>query len=221
MTSGMKEVAAVGELEAAGTTHAVTWHRLDGPGRDACSLRQVAGGWCLDGIAEFAIDGELATVCYRVSADAEFRTRSASLSGSIGAHALTFDFTKGWASDDHEVCDEGWRLNGSPLPGLDGCRDLDLGFTPATNLLSIRRLALAIGDRANAPAAWFDVARGSLEVLPQVYERRGERQYWYEAPSVEYAALLEVDEQGFVLDYPGLWRAHGFVPTSEGDPPQA
>jgi hypothetical protein len=34
-----------------------------------------------------------------------------------------------------------WRLNDLEISGLDECVDLDLGFTPATNLLPIRRLA--------------------------------------------------------------------------------
>ena len=41
-----------------------------------------------------------------------------------------------------------WTLDGAAVSGLEACVDLDLGFTPATNLLQIRRLALALGSIA-------------------------------------------------------------------------
>lgn len=73
-------------------------------------------------------------------------------------------------------------------------------------MLPIRRLALAEGQAGQAPAAWLHVSAGTLEVLPQRYERRAEATYWYEAPRFTYAALLEVTPAGFVRRYPGLWE---------------
>jgi uncharacterized protein len=63
------------------------------------------------------------------------------------------------------------------------------------------------GQAADVPVAWLDVAAGTLEVLPQRYERRSEAAYWYEAPRFDYAALLEVSPAGFIQRYPGLWEA--------------
>jgi hypothetical protein len=103
--------------------------------------------------------------------------------------------------------DEGsWSLNDRVMPGLEACVDLDLGFTPATNLLSLRRLALAEGKGADVPVAWLDVAADTLELLPQHYERRTATTYWYESPTAGYTALLETTPDGFVSRYPSLWE---------------
>ena len=99
-----------------------------------------------------------------------------------------------------------WTLNGAVVPGLERYVDLDLGFTPATNLPQLRRVALAEGQAADVLVAWLDVSAGTLAVLPQRYERRTEMTYWYEAPSVNYADLLEVTPGGFISRYPGLWE---------------
>ena len=99
-----------------------------------------------------------------------------------------------------------WTLNGAVVSGLENCVDLDFGFTPATNLLQLRRLALALEEAANVPVAWLDVSAGTLEVLHQRYERRSETTYWYEAPRFDYAAMLEVTAAGFIRRYPGLWE---------------
>lgn len=37
-------------------------------------------------------------------------------------------------------------LNGVDCPAVAGCTDIDLGFSPSTNLLPIRRLSLEVGD---------------------------------------------------------------------------
>jgi hypothetical protein len=105
-----------------------------------------------------------------------------------------------------ERSEDGWRVNGVLAPGLDGCVDLDFGFTPATNLVQMRRIALNVGESADVPVAWLDLPSAALERLPQRYERRSERTYWYEASSVGYAGILELNADGFVRRYPGLWE---------------
>ena len=100
-----------------------------------------------------------------------------------------------------------WMLNGQVVPGMQECVDLDLGFTPATNLSQLRRLALPVGQSADVPVAWLDAPLGSLEVLRQRYEHRTAEAYWYTVPRFGYAALLRVSASGFVQLYPGLWEA--------------
>ena len=100
----------------------------------------------------------------------------------------------------------GWRVNGARIEGLKHLVDLDYGFTPATNVLQLSRIALKPDQKAEVPVAWFDLDSASLIELPQIYERRSEASYWYEAPTVPYQALLEIAPNGFVQSYPGLWR---------------
>jgi hypothetical protein len=176
----------------------ILWRRLDLPGHDACRLEQSDDGWRLDGTAVFRHDGRPARLAYQVASDASWITRQGLVSGWLGARAIDLTIAR---------TPEGlWTLNGAAVPGLEGCLDLDLAFTPATNLLPIRRLALAQGQAADAPAAWLDLTAGVLQALPQRYERRAETTYWYEAPSVQYSGLLEVTPTGFIRRYPGLWE---------------
>jgi uncharacterized protein len=100
-----------------------------------------------------------------------------------------------------------WWRNAEALPSLDGCIDVDLGFSPSTNLLPIRRLALPIGGSAAVRAAWVRFPELSVEVLEQVYHRTAERRYTYESNGGAFRAELTVDEDGFVIEYPNLWTA--------------
>ena len=180
-----------------GVSEFAVWRRLDRPGRDAALLRPQAGGWLLQGAAAFDHDRGPATVAYQVEVDARWEARRGTVSGYLGDQAVR-----------HEILrdDLGWRLDGVPVESLKDLVDLDYGFTPATNVLQLKRIRLSRGQKADVPAAWFDLDSVSLIELPQTYERRGDASYWYEAPTVPYRALLEIAPNGFVRFYPGLWR---------------
>ena len=86
------------------------------------------------------------------------------------------------------------------------CIDVDLGFTPATNLIVLRRLALGIGDQADAPAAYLAFPALRLVALPQTYRRLSRTRYAYAAPTEGYAGTLQVSPLGAVVDYPGRFE---------------
>jgi uncharacterized protein len=173
------------------------WVRLDRPGRDAALLRPNGDGWLLQGAAAFDHDRGPASVAYQVEVDARRVTKRGIISGFLGDRTIA-----------HEIRRDnvGWRLNGVAVKGLGHLADLDFGFTPATNVLQLSRIALKLGQGAEVPVVWFDLDSTSLTELPQRYERRSEASYWYEAPTVPYRALLEIAPNGFVQSYPGLWR---------------
>jgi uncharacterized protein len=171
--------------------------RLDRPGRDAALLRPVDGGWLLQGAAAFDHDAGSGAVAYLVEADARWEAKRGIVSGFLGGKTIQHEF---------ERDNSGWRVNGVRVDGLEPLVDLDYGFTPATNVLQLSRIALKVGERAEVPVAWFDLDSASLIELPQIYERRSESTYWYEAPTVPYQGLLEIAPNGFVQSYPGLWR---------------
>jgi len=177
----------------------IIWRRLDSPGHDACRLEEHGSGWRLDGAAVVRLGGRPARLTYSATCDASWRAQSGCVRGWIGDRTVEFNVER--------IAGATWTLDGEDMPAVRDCMDLDFGFTPATNLMQLRRLALECGQAADASAAWLDVSAGTLDVLVQRYERRSETTYWYEAPRFDYAALLEVDPVGFVREYPGLWEA--------------
>jgi hypothetical protein len=173
------------------------WNRLDRQGHDAALLESRGDGWLLVGAAVFAHDAGPSSFVYRVETDPFWRTKRGSITGFLAGKTVECDIARE---------DDGWRLNGEIVGGLEHLLDLDLSFTPATNILQLRRAGPGVGQTARLPAAWFDVERASLEELPQTYERRAETAYWYAAPTVPYQALIETAASGFIQSYPGLWR---------------
>ena len=100
-----------------------------------------------------------------------------------------------------------WTVDRIDRPDLAGCEDIDLSFTPATNLLPVRRLNLVIGESAEVRAAWLRFPKLDVQVLDQVYTRLDANRYLYQSADRTFERILTVNQAGFVIDYPGLWTA--------------
>lgn len=172
------------------------WRRLDIPGHDACRLTQTETGWQLTGSAVFRHALGPGRIEYAVDCDAQWHSREGRVRASIADQTWDLRIAH---------FDERWLLDDKEVAGLEQCHDLDFGFTPATNLCQLRRIALGVGETADVPVAWLDLPEGSLVAVPQRYERRSETTYWYESATFGYSALLEIDASGFVTSYPRLW----------------
>lgn len=111
-----------------------------------------------------------------------------------------------------------WKSCGRPLAELTGCTDIDLGCTPLTNTLAIRRLAWVPGTAYDLDVVYVTVPGLEIMAARQRYTLLrdggpdGERLFRYE--SGLFRADLRTDSGGYVIDYPGVWRRIG---TSEGE----
>jgi hypothetical protein len=132
------------------------------------------------------------------------------------------------------ICDPGWRVRrlvveligddrelqlssdgqgqwldarANPLPVLDGAIDVDLSISPFTNTLPIRRLELPPGQSVEIAVAYIRVPELTVTRDPQRYtciERRA--RYRYESLDSDFVREIEVDQNGLVVTYPGLFR---------------
>lgn len=177
------------------------WRRLDVPGHEEALIEQTATGWHLAGDLEVEESGIAARLRYRIDCDPAWRTQSALIQGQAGGKPVRFALAADGAGH--------WTYDGIPVPALAGALDVDLGFTPATNTLPIRRLALAVGERAPVRSAWLRFPELRLEPLDQTYTREAEQCFRYRAlvDGEPFVARLETDAFGRVVCYEGLWQA--------------
>lgn len=145
-------------------------------------------------------EGQAWSVEYSLVVDGSWATRSAHLVGrsASGRHELALE-TDGSG---------GWLIDGMPDSQLKGCLDIDLESSSFTNALPVHRLRLGIGHEAEVPAAYVRAFDLAVERLEQRYVRRpdaGTREHYdYSAPRFEYSDQLVYDENGLLLDYPGI-----------------
>lgn len=177
----------------------ILWRRLDRPGHEAASIFAEQSAWRLIGCAVFEYEGKPCRLEYSILCDGQWKTRSAEVSGWIGNTTV-----KKHLQVNSEAI---WQLNGEMCPAVSGCIDVDLNFSPSTNLLPIRRLNLAVGQQATVRAAWLRFPSFALEPLDQVYRRVGDVSFRYESSGGNFVALLQTNASGFVTHYPNFWIA--------------
>jgi uncharacterized protein len=180
------------------------WRRLDVPGREDALFQRTASGWRLSGEVEVEEAGVAARLHYAIDCDPQWRTRSAMIEGEVGGHRISIALASDRAGH--------WTRDGAPQPDLAGALDVDLGITPATNTLPLRRLCLAIGESGHVRSAWLRFPELRLEPLEQTYLREAEHCFRYRAllDGTLFEALLETDAYGRVLRYEGLWECEEY-----------
>jgi hypothetical protein len=186
------------------------WRRLDVPGREDATIKHTTTGWRLTGDLDVKEVGLAAKLRYVIECDDEWRTDWAVIEGDVGGTPVRFSLE----SDG----DGNWTMNNSPVPDVDGALDIDLGFTPATNTLPIRRLALAVGESAAVRSAWLRFPELRFEPLEQTYTRETAQTFRYRAmvDGEPFAARLDTDPFGRVVRYEGLWEAELVEPDGSG-----
>jgi hypothetical protein len=99
-----------------------------------------------------------------------------------------------------------WTVDGAVDKALKGCTDVDLGCSPSTNTLPIRRLRLGVGASQKIQAAWLRFPDFTIVKAAQTYTRLDEFTYRYASGTFE--AELTVDDDGLVAAYAD-WRRTG------------
>jgi uncharacterized protein len=178
----------------------ILWRRLDRAGHECARLIQSSAGWKLRGTAVFEHEKQPCNLDYLIECDAEWKTVATRVIGWLGNRSIYVDIKV-------DPTGGGWTMNRVPQAQVHGCIDVDLNFSPSTNLLPVRRLSLGVGNSASVHAAWLRFPSFVLERLDQRYQRLDQQLYRYESAGGSFVADLEINSNGFVTRYPGFCEA--------------
>ena len=191
------------------TTRRVAWRRSDEIAADEhCTLTQRGSGLSLIGTVLGAEDGRPVRIEYRVLTDADGLTRAVHVRDQRGFELRTLDLARDSKG--------GWTVNGLPARALKGCSDVDLGCSPATNTLPIRRLRLGIDRPHTIQAAWVRFPELTVHRATQAYTRLDELTYRYSSGTFE--AELTVDDDGLVIEYAAWHRTGDAIGPDDSEP---
>lgn len=137
---------------------------------------------------------------YRLSWDPSWRLREAALSVATAHGSRSLELRTDGCGN--------WRDGaGHRIDLVAGCLDIDIWPTPFTNSFPIRREPLSVGERRRFRMAWISAPDLTIHAQPQAYTRLADSLYRFESlDGSGFTAELAVDEDGLVVDYPGLFR---------------
>ena len=183
------------------TTRRVAWRRSDEVEADEhCTLTLRDTGLSLMGTVLGAEGGLPVRIEYRVLTDRAGMTTAVHVRDLRGFATRTIALERN--------ANGSWTVDAAAARALKGCTDVDLGCSPSTNTLPIRRLRMAIGTSQTIQAAWIRFPELTVIKAAQTYSRLDEFTYRYASGTFE--ADLTVDEDGLVAEYAD-WRRTGFA----------
>jgi uncharacterized protein len=187
-------------------TRRVAWRRSDEVSTDEhCTLTQRDTGLSLVGTVLGAEGGVPVRIEYRVLTDGDGTTTAAHIRDLRGFEQRTLTLERDAKGN--------WTVDGAKVRALKGATDVDLGCSPSTNTLPIRRLRLGIGATKTIKAAWVRFPELTVIKADQTYTRVDEFTYRYASGSFE--AELTVDDEDLVAGY-AEWTRTG-VAIGPGD----
>lgn len=174
----------------------VRWIPETGAGMEHLVLQREGDSFVAHGVVIGERDAPAYGAAYRIACDAAWRVRQAVVDVAGGGHLDLFSDGEGhWRGQDGQV-----------VEALAGCIDIDLSASCFTNTLPIRRLALAAGERQVIDVAYVHIPELRVEKTAQAYTRLGPHAWRFESLADGFQAELEVDDDGLVVHYPGLFR---------------
>jgi len=131
---------------------------------------------------------------YRIKLDDSEVVRTVKLERSDGQVLELFSDGAGNWSDDRA----------EPLSALKGCVDIDIWPTPLTNSLPIWRASWIDDAPQRFAMAWIDADEMTVRRSEQVYTRLDASHFRFQ--SGDFDRVLEIDADGLVVSYPGLFE---------------
>lgn len=176
------------------------WRAQDVAGVEHVRLDRSHPGWdVFDSMIVREHEGRIVRGGYTLIVDKTFRTLEVRIMaeqepGTMAALHLLATGDGTWTDADERR-----------IPSLDGAVDVDIAWSPLTNMLPVRRVDLQPGDEREITVAY--IALPSLEVRPmtQRYTRVDASTVRYTSRDGAFVRDLTVDEDGMVLEYPGFF----------------
>ena len=188
------------------TTRRVAWRRSDEVQTDEhCTLTRRDTGLSLVGTVLGSEAGAPVRIEYRVLTDGDGLTTAAHVRDLRGFEQRTLTLERDVKGN--------WTVDGAKVRALKGATDVDLGCSPSTNTLPIRRLRIGVGASKTIKAAWVRFPELTVVKADQTYTRLDEFTYRY--ASGDFEAELTVDDEDLVAAYAD-WARTG-VAIGPGD----
>jgi len=191
------------------TTRRVAWRRSDEIETDEhCTLTVRDSGLSLVGTVLGAEAGAPIRIEYRVLTDGAGLTTATHVRDLRGFETRTLALERDTKGN--------WMVDGRSVRALKGCTDVDLGCSPSTNTLPIRRLRVAPGKSSTIKVAWVRFPELVVVKATQTYLRLDEFTWRYSSGS--YESDLTVDDDGLVAAYAD-WRRPGLAMGADDPEP--
>lgn len=177
----------------------IHWKGREYASRESCRITTGDEGLKVDSVIRGSYREKNYRIEYNILANSAWEVLTFSVTSQVnGGESLVALESDGKGS---------WKTReGLALDQFNGCIDIDISLTPFTNTLPIRRLNLSIGEASEIRVLYLDLLNEETKPVSQKYIRISQAEYLYQNIPNDFEALVTVDNDGLVVDYPGLFE---------------
>lgn len=88
---------------------------------------------------------------------------------------------------------------------LRGAEEIDISLTPFTNTIVMRKMTAH--QQKKVKVIFINISEWSLKLVDQQYTLIDQKTFKYENFSTNFSSIIEVDDLGLVIAYPGLFKS--------------
>ncbi len=163
---------------------------------ERCSIAQQSDGWAISSTVAGTFEGSLFKIDYNLHTNNQWQILSATIQTCIEDTKTNFHLEK---TGDTVL------LNGANK-GFNNISYIDISLTAFTNTLPINGLDLKNGETKVVDVIYFDILEKKVSAEKQFYTRINSDHYIFETFDKSFKSDLDVDADGLVANYPGLFE---------------
>jgi uncharacterized protein len=176
----------------------ILWKSEQYQSLENCVIKEIDGSLTVDSSISGLADKTNFSLEYAININSRWETTSFHLKILLPEKKEELEFIR---HDNYT-----WNLNGNRIGELDNCIDIDISLTPFTNTLPIKRLNFDESNRNLIKVLYIDVLEREVKAVNQSYTKLSSTRYKFENVPNDFEAHIELDQNGFVEHYPGLFE---------------
>ncbi|MDQ0640056.1 hypothetical protein QF042_003621 [Pedobacter sp. W3I1] len=180
----------------------IIWKGLHYNSIENCVINVGAKSINIDSSIIGYIDNAIYKVDYTIHADTDWNTISFGIKSKVNGITNQISGQK---------IGNLWKIDGDYQDGLANCTDIDISLTPFTNSLPINRLHLNQNQQMVIDVLYINILEHKIMGVQQKYTRLAEKKYHYQNIENDFESVIEVDNDGFVIDYPRLFERGAII----------
>ena len=175
----------------------IVWTSQEYNSRELCTIQKTGTGFQIISHIAGIYQKQIFEADYALDLDPAWNIESGKIDYKFGGGNRQIIFQKESSGN--------WIIGDMKISLFRDCATIDISLTPFTNTLAINVLDLDIGQSKQINVIYFDILEEKITLKSQKYTCLSATSYKFENIPNDFEAHIEVDHNGLVINYPGLF----------------
>lgn len=176
----------------------IIWKGRNDESLENCNVLTNDEGFEVNSTVSITLDETICDIGYFIQTGKNWKSRYCKITSCEDENTKTLELRR--------LPENRWEINGKHDRAFDGCDAIDISITPFPNTLIINRKAMEQEESFEVKMIYIDAIKMECEPIDARYTKLTDREYEYENLTTGFNVVLDVDEEGFVVNYPGFFK---------------